>query len=264
MIVKTDFLNKLKDFGLNTYEAKIWCALLSKGVSTAGELSDIAAVPRSRSYDVLDSLERKGFIITKLGKPFKYLAVSPNEVIERVKKNIKENAKKKIESLNNAKETELLKELSLLHSQGIETVNSTELTGYIKSRSLIYNQLTNMINNAQSSVIITCSNNELIEKYKIISDALEQAKKRNINIKILVSNIINKNNLKEIKQYAAIKQSSTKNRFAVVDNKQILLMLEDENKIHSAYDAGVWLNSKFFVNSLMKMFDSTWKKAKPL
>jgi len=49
MIVKEDFLNKLRQyFGLNLYEAKIWTALLSRGVSTAGELSDIANVPRSR------------------------------------------------------------------------------------------------------------------------------------------------------------------------------------------------------------------------
>ena len=56
---------------LNLYEVKIWTALLSRGVSTAGELSDIANVPRSRTYDVLESLEKKGFIIMKLGKPIK-------------------------------------------------------------------------------------------------------------------------------------------------------------------------------------------------
>ena len=88
MIVQKNFLNKLKDFGLNIYESKLWTALLSRGVSTAGELSDIANIPRSRSYDVLESLERKGFIILKLGKPIKYLAVSPEEVLVRVKKKI--------------------------------------------------------------------------------------------------------------------------------------------------------------------------------
>ena len=60
MIVKDEFLSKLRRyFALNLYEVKIWTALLSRGVSTAGELSDIANVPRSRSYDVLESLEKK-------------------------------------------------------------------------------------------------------------------------------------------------------------------------------------------------------------
>ena len=92
MIVKEDFLKKLKvSFNLNIYEVKIWTALLSKGVSSAGELSDISNVPRSRSYDVLESLEKKGFVVMKIGKPIKYLAVEPKEVIERVKKNLRFN-----------------------------------------------------------------------------------------------------------------------------------------------------------------------------
>ena len=92
MIVQKDFLNRLKDFGLNSYESKLWIALLSRGVSTAGELSDISNVPRSRAYDVLESLEKKGFIIVKVGKPIKYLAVTPTEVVERVKKKVVEDA----------------------------------------------------------------------------------------------------------------------------------------------------------------------------
>src|SRR3989339_703017 len=94
MIVKEEFLSKLRRyFSLNLYEVKIWTALLSRGVSTAGELSDIANVPRSRSYDVLESLEKKGYFKMKLEKPIKYIAVAPTEVIERVKKNVHEDAK---------------------------------------------------------------------------------------------------------------------------------------------------------------------------
>src|SRR3970282_2098503 len=93
MIVKEEFLSKLRRyFSLNLYEVKVWAALLSRGVSTAGELSDIANVPSSRSYDVLESLEKKGFVIMKLGKPIKYIAIPPTEAVERVKKRIKNEA----------------------------------------------------------------------------------------------------------------------------------------------------------------------------
>src|SRR5512137_2468781 len=89
MIVRDEFLSKLRRyFGLNLYEAKVWTALLSRGVSTAGELSNIADVPRSRTYDILESLEKKGFIVMKIGKPIKFVALKPEEVIERVKRNL--------------------------------------------------------------------------------------------------------------------------------------------------------------------------------
>ena len=103
MIVGKEFLGKLKDFGLNSYEVKLWVALLSRGVSTAGELSDIANVPRSRTYDVLESLEKKGFIILKIGKPIKYMAIEPQRVVEVLKKNIHSEAATRAEMVENLK-----------------------------------------------------------------------------------------------------------------------------------------------------------------
>ena len=130
MIVKDEFLSKLRRFfSLNLYEVKIWTALLSRGVSTAGELSDIANVPRSRSYDILESLEKKGFVIMKIGKPIKYIAIPPAEVVERVKKNMKSAADEKVKRLENLKGTEVLNELTTLHTQGIELIEPTDLSG---------------------------------------------------------------------------------------------------------------------------------------
>ena len=86
-------LNKLRTiFDLNIYEAKIWTGLLQKGVASASELADISGVPRSRSYDVLETLEKKGYIMQKLGKPMKYVALKPDEVIKRLKSRISERA----------------------------------------------------------------------------------------------------------------------------------------------------------------------------
>src|SRR6056297_4149605 len=101
MIMQKDFIDKLKIFGLNSYEAKIWVALLSRGVSSAGELSDISNVPRSRSYDILESLEKKGFIVMKIGKPIKYIAVPPTEVLERVKAKLKTKSEEQMKNIDN-------------------------------------------------------------------------------------------------------------------------------------------------------------------
>ncbi len=90
MITDESFLKRLRSiFNLNIYEVKIWVALLGRGSSTAGELADISNVPRSRSYDILESLEKRGFIIMKLGKPIRYIAVQPAEVLKRVKYGVK-------------------------------------------------------------------------------------------------------------------------------------------------------------------------------
>src|SRR4030067_1138742 len=105
MIVKDEFLSRLrKIFDLNLYEVKVWAALLSRGTSTAGELSSISDVPRSRTYDILESLEKKGFIVMKLGKPIKFVALKPEEVIERVKRNLVTGVTEKHKRLDELKE----------------------------------------------------------------------------------------------------------------------------------------------------------------
>src|SRR3989338_10689759 len=106
MIIKPELLRKIRHyFGLNIYEAKVWTALLSKGVASAGEIAEISDVPRSRTYDVLESLEKQGFAMQKIGKPVKYLAVKPISVIEKLKKGTMDEMNEKVNILSNIKDT---------------------------------------------------------------------------------------------------------------------------------------------------------------
>ena len=176
MIVKEEFLSKLRRyFSLNLYEVKIWTALLSRGISTAGELSDIANVPRSRSYDVLESLEKKGFVVMKLGKPIKYIAVPPQEVVERVKKNMREEANEKVKRLENLKSTDVLGELNTLHSQGVDLVEPTDLSGSLRGRHNLYNHLELTIKNAEKSVTIMTTTQGLMRKVEGLKPVFETA-----------------------------------------------------------------------------------------
>src|SRR4030042_3390396 len=257
MIVQESFLKKIKDFGLNSYEAKIWTALLSRGVSTAGELSDIAGVPRSRSYDILESLEKKGFIVMKIGKPIKYLALPPEEVVERVKKRITSEAQERTTNLEQIKGSELLKELNILHTQGIEMINPTDLTGIIKGRNQIYNHLSTMIKNAKKSVVLMTTEDGLIRKHGHFGKVLKKASEKGVNVKIIAPlTSKSKQIVEELKEFAEIKNIKGFNgRFCIVDNKELAFMLVDDIKVHPSYDAAVWVNTPLFAETLGKAFD---------
>ena len=79
MVASMQVFDALKSIGLNLYERRIFVALLAKGVATAAEVSEIAKVPRSRSYDILESLADKGFVMVQPSKPIRYVALQPNE-----------------------------------------------------------------------------------------------------------------------------------------------------------------------------------------
>jgi len=267
MIVKEEFLSKLRRyFSLNLYEVKIWTALLSRGVSTAGELSDIANVPRSRSYDVLESLEKKGFVIMKLGKPIKYIAVPPSEVVERVKKNMREEAEEKIKRLEDLKNTDIIEELNTLHSQGVELIEPTDLSGSIRGRHNLYNHLELTIRNAEKSVTIATTSQGFLRKVEGLKPTLEKLKKRGVSIRIAAP--ITKESKDAVKEIAGIAEvrstNSLKARFCIVDNKEVVFMILDDKEVHPTYDVGIWVNTPFFASALNNLFDIAWKDMKPV
>ena len=261
MIVQKDFLNKLKDFGLNSYESKLWVALLSRGVSTAGELSDISNVPRSRAYDVLESLEKKGFVVVKVGKPIKYLAVHPTEVVERVKKHVLEDADERNKVLSQLKDSEVLSELNTLHTEGIKLVDPTDKSGAFRGQDKVQEHLLTMVKNAQKSITLMTSKDGLDRKYELLSNTLRKASKNGVTIKISVPADANKELVKEMAKFAEIKTNRNKNaRFCLVDNKDLLLFLTDDKKVHKSYDCAVWVEAPHFVDYFDSLFEAEWKK----
>src|SRR3990172_6900834 len=128
MIIKPELVKRIKEyFNLNIYETRVWLAVLSKGIASAGEVAEISGVPRSRTYDVLESLEKRGFAITKIGKPVKYISVKPTEVIEKIKSKAMLEAQEKVKSLSSLKETPEYMELELLHKSGFSPIKSSDI-----------------------------------------------------------------------------------------------------------------------------------------
>ncbi len=267
MIVKEEFLSRLrKIFDLNLYEVKVWTALLSRGTSTAGELSNISDVPRSRTYDILESLEKKGFIIMKLGKPIKFVALKPEEVVERVKKNLLRYAQEKSKRLEKLKGDEVLGELSTLFTQGIKFVEPNDLSGSLKGRQNLYNHLDMMIRDAEESITIVTTAEGLNRKLEALMPSLQKVKKRGIKIRIAAP--IDKNNIKIAKDFSKVGEIKNlqrmKARFVIIDSKQIMFMLLDDEKFHPNYDLGVWINTDFFAQALESLFELAWKEMKPV
>lgn len=261
MIVQKEFLNKLKDFGLNSYESKLWIALLSRGVSTAGELSDISNVPRSRTYDVLESLEKKGFIIMKVGKPIKYLAMHPGEVIERVKKHVAEEAEERSKMLTGLKDSDLLNELQTLHTEGIKLVDPTDKSGAFRGQDKVHEHLHFMIKNAKKSITLMTSEQGAERKLEALSAPLKKAAKAGVDVRVVLPTTAKKDVVEGFSSFAKVKQQkSTEARFCVIDGKEMLLFLTDDKNVHKSYDCAVWVEAPQFVEFFGSMFDKEWKQ----
>jgi len=259
MIVKIELIKKIKGFfDLNIYETKVWLALLSKGVSSAGEIAEISGVPRSRTYDVLESLEKRGFAIEKLGKPVKYIAVKPEIVIEKLKNNTAKHAEERIKSLSNLKDTQEYEELQTLHKTGIEPIKNYELSTSIKGRSNLYSQMRDVMENAEKSVYLITSSYELTSKQKMFTDVFAKLKKRKIDIRVMIADDEQEAKKLSKKFNVAVKPKQINARFLIADKREIIFTVRPTS-VHEDFDYGVWINSAYFATSLAYMFELAWK-----
>lgn len=258
MIIKQDLVKKIKDyFNLNIYETKVWLALLSKGVVSAGETAELSGVPRSRTYDVLEGLAKRGFAIVKIGKPVKYIAVEPKTVIEKMKTKVMFDANEKVKTLSNLRETREYEELEQLHKTGISPIKVEDLTGHMKGRSNIMSKMRELFENAQKEVTICTSVTDFENKSRVILPALEKLSKKNVRIKLVLSGDADKIRKINAKHNLKAKQTDNQGRFFISDRKETLFMINAEN---SDEEVGIWLSSPYFSHSFSGMFDNHLRK----
>ena len=252
---KQFLLDLKKNFRLNIYEVKIWTSLLSRGIASAGELADISGVPRSRCYDVLESLEKKGFIIMKIGKPIKYLAVEPEVILERVKKNIKDEADNISTQMENIKGTEEFRDLELLHKTGVQHVDITSISKSIVGRTGINRYVKDIIPTAKSSIIIVSSRNHMERLVKLLKNFMPNFAKKGIRVRMYAP--YNKDILKKLQNVEHVEYNPSTS-FITIDGKEMLFMVSNDS-VAPDYEVAVWIESSFFVNSVNVLFEESLK-----
>ena len=84
-------IESLKELGFNTYEAKVYVALLKHYPATGYEVSKLADVPQSRTYDTLKTLAQKQVVTSTPDKPITYSPIKPSELTKRFKRKMTSN-----------------------------------------------------------------------------------------------------------------------------------------------------------------------------
>lgn len=257
MIIKQELINKIRDyFGLNVYETKIWLALLSKGIASAGEVAELSRVPRSRAYDVLESLEKMGFAIIKLGKPVKYIGVKPHMILEKLKNNVRQEAEEKMTGLSKVKETSEFEALEELYKEGIQPVKREDLSASLKGKSNISSHLKEIIQNAQKEVIICSSADEFTSKKNLFKQTISTLNKHGISVNIALSGDIKL--IRDLEKQLGVKIKTTliDTKFFIIDRKEVLFYVSKDEK---QGDVAIWVNSDFFSQAFASLFDKAIK-----
>ena len=158
-----DLVEKLKEIGFNSYEAKVYIALLKKYPATGYEVSKLANIPQARTYDTLKVLEEKNVVAASNSKPVSYTPIKPKQILT--------SYQKKMNSTINYLEKHL-PEVKNNYNEPIITI-----TG----RQNIHNKILEIIQNAKREIYMEVWSQD----YKIFEQELLNAYNRNVEIRIV-------------------------------------------------------------------------------
>ena len=158
-----DLVEKLKEIGFNSYEAKVYIALLKKSPATGYEVSKLANIPQSRTYDTLKVLEEKNVVATSNTKPISYTPIKPKQLLS--------SYQKKMSSTLNYLEKHL-PEVKENYNEPIITING---------KQNIQNKILEVIQNAKKEIYLEIWSQD----YKFFEQELLKAYNRNVEIRIV-------------------------------------------------------------------------------
>ncbi len=156
-------VEKLKDIGLNSYEAKVYLALLKKYPATGYEVSKLADIPQARAYDTLKALENDFVVISSPTKPITYTPIKPSELTKRYRRKITNTLDYLDKKLPNVKE------------------NYTEPVMNIEGLHSVVSKVLDVIKNAKKELFIAVWSQD----FKYFEAELFEAYNRGVEVKIV-------------------------------------------------------------------------------
>ncbi|WP_049924766.1 TrmB family transcriptional regulator [Halopiger djelfimassiliensis] len=75
----------LQELGLTEYESRCFVALTRVPVATASQIAALSDVPRSRVYDAVERLHRRGLVDVQQSDPREYRAISKDTAIQTLR-----------------------------------------------------------------------------------------------------------------------------------------------------------------------------------
>lgn len=159
-----EIVEKLKELGFNEYQSKVYIALLKKFPATGYEISKLANIPQSRTYDTLKNLETLNIVLSSNSKPVTYTPIRPKELTKRYKR--------KFDSTINFLEKKL---------PDIKEEDYTEPILAINGRTKIIDKTIEIIKNAKKNIYIELWG----EDFKHLEQHLLDAYNRGLDVKIV-------------------------------------------------------------------------------
>src|SRR3989344_1501298 len=250
--MSAEAIELLEQLGLTEYEAKTLATLFKLRETEAPEISRLAQVPKTRVYDVLERLTKKGMIIEIYGRPKKYRVVEPGKVFDELLNEKKQELRKLEERANKLKSSIV----EGTHEEEAEKVMK------VKEKGDFMRILGQEISGAKKSVH---GFTNVSKEYSLLHDAVKKASSRDVEVKIISKIVAEQEHAKGYKDAGIELRHFDHGIHAyVIDGKKVIMALSDFDQEKPEYHFTIWPDNKPLSAALTHYFDNCWQKAKVL
>ncbi len=243
----------LQEFGLTEYELRVYTSLLEHHTLPASKISEYSGVPYSKIYEVLASLEKKGWVESEHGRPSKYYPKPPTEAIEASKFRILDSLK-----LN---ETQILEELKPLYEKK-ETRERPDIW-IVRGEFNVLAKARELISNTQRELLIAVPfvPEPLVE---IAGPLLLHLKESGVATQILMGRATNRDLVDKLTKLSEVRLRGQMFGGGVVsDAREVMLLLGDSKENPSA-NLAIWSTHIGLAQFARNYFEYLWKDAETL
>ncbi|MCH8324734.1 MAG: TrmB family transcriptional regulator [Thaumarchaeota archaeon] len=243
----------LEEIGLTSYEIRTFSSLLKAKELTASDLSQKSGVPYSKIYEVLGTLEGKGWIGSDDSRPTKYFAKSPATGIE--------TTKQKMESEFKENQNIILNELVPLYekSGSSEKPDIWVLSGTVN----IAAKILEMVETCRNEVLIALpeAGEELVKqalpKLRLLHD-------KGVEITVLTSDKMNKESLKAVSRVADVKVKEGMFGGGIISDKRyvVILLGPEMGTGDAAETVAIWADHAGLAGFARAYFENLLKDSK--
>lgn len=278
-----DVVSRLQAIGLNLYESRAYYALLGGAQLSAKQVGQIALIPQSRTYDILETLAAKGFALATPSVPKLYTAVPFDTVlpsqyrkmkaeIQMLASKVQNEAQEKLDQLTGAygRLMEDLRSVSRTYQAAAEPV------WVVEGRDNIERTIVSLIQGAKKDVMRITKPPDLRGNYpldpfyvwtnnwKFLKDAIG----RGVRIRWLSL-------IRELPSFPGLGVTEPPERrylerddeiiekFFLADDTRVLLNLYDP-KLSAFGSMSLLMYSEVACSVFREHFDAMWDRAKPL
>lgn len=241
----------LREMGLTKYESVAYQFLLLSGPRTANQISRATSLPYSKIYDVLSSLERKGWVDVESGRPKRYHPKPPSEALEatrlRVEKALAENV------------DNILGELQPLYSKRV--VQERPDIWIIRGKFNILARIREMLYETERELMIAAI--PLPRSfYEMFIPELTHLQRLGVSSKIMVARSVSEDLLTNLRSLGEVRVKNQMFGNGVISDSRRVMLL-----VGTARDSGylaVYSDHLGLVGLAKEYFEYLWEDAEPV